>query len=129
MSKYSICVVVSLNLPPSAIFQGRCCPQSTHAPIARNPRARPPFLMYLREHSRLARGLCVARALFARGSRFCVAKFQRFFIVSVYSVALPPPRSARALLPSRAKCPPSWVLWANKLPLSKTGVFSLTNSP
>ena len=110
-------------------FSGSVLPLSTRAPIARHPRARPPLLMYLQEHSRLARGLCVARALFARGSRLCVAKFQRFFIVSVCSVALPPPRSARALLPSRAKCPPSWGLWADKLPLSKTGVFSLTNSP
>lgn len=110
-------------------FSGSVLPKSTHAPIARNPRAHPPFLMYLRKHSRLTRGLCVARALFARGSRLYVAMFQRFFIVSVHSVALPPLRSARALLPSRAKCLSSWVLWADRLPLSKTGVFSLTNSP
>lgn len=129
MNKYSLCVVISSNLPPSAIFRGLCCPYPRARPLRAIHAPALPFFMYLQEHSRLARGLCVARALFARGSRLCVARFQLFFIVSVCSVALPPPRSARALLPSRAKCLPSWVLWAHKLPLSKTGVFSLTNSP
>lgn len=60
MNKYSLCVVISSNLPPSAIFRGMCCPPPRSCPLSCRSCAPRPLSSPLRLCRRSAGGRAFA---------------------------------------------------------------------